>query len=297
MNRLVCAVFMILSLAAQAWERVGADSRMIDAHLRVAAREGARFGIRVAVGDTVTWRTFAVEIPDAWLDELDGRIYAGLSIGHCEGGREAVDSSFTVPLFASDGRVPEMSVKVTHFEGRANVCLGEKYVSFRKDFPIDCSQPVFVDFFTDKKTKVLRRTVRSEVLPMLEMSPFATVDDALNHVAASADPMERVWNYYDTTTMPLGVTVGRGYRLVSVASDGGYDLVLIGSDSSSARVRPLMIKGRLLKSDFRDIYNLDWRDSEGRSVCPDASAKFENNMLTLFFPYWDVSVRFSSKTK
>lgn len=294
--RAVAFIILLLSvLNAAAWERVDSQSSMVDVHLRVEVREGSRFGIRLAEGDTSSWREIAVRIPNAGPDELDNRIYVKLEFLTCtKDGKSVRDSALTVPIFASDVRFPAMSVKLVHYDGFGHMELGERRCDFKCPFPVDSEKELFIDFYNDKRTKVIRRTLRSELLPRLEYSRFASVDEALAYVRASADPMERVWNYYDTTKLPFGVSVPTGYRLVSVAAPYGYDLVLIASDSRIARVKPLMIKGKMMYTDFEGIYNLDWRDSQGASQCRDASAKVENNMLTLFFPFWDVSIRFST---
>lgn len=133
------------------------------------------------------------------------------------------------------------------------------------------------------------------VMEPLAMSPdsggganshFADADVRRSYFARSSDPVEGVWEFFDRSLEETLLRPGGSYRLAVVASSGGYELVYLGGARVMAdKWEAGMCKGRLKRTAFRDIYDVEWLDPSGCRLRGDIKAQFEEpDILLIQFP-------------
>lgn len=129
-------------------------------------------------------------------------------------------------------------------------------------------------------------------------APFATVDSLYAYLAASADPMETLWEYLDRDIDTGEARLGAKYTIATVRSDSGYTIVLAGSeDRLPDSWQPLDIKGFLTETAFAGHYDLLWY-AAGRTIADSeasAATSVEGEVLELTFPMLHSRIRFRRK--
>ncbi|MDE6334715.1 MAG: hypothetical protein K2L77_08740 [Muribaculaceae bacterium] len=297
--RLATILIAMISIIAippiNAWEHIASDSYKFTYHYRVASHPGGRFGIRISDADTTAWRAITVSIPDVDIDDLFNRGEARIIFSHMTPGqKEYTDSVIRIPFTAQDGTFPRLSLRLSSFNENVTLVFGEKTPVYKTIFTIDNSQPIAFDYSHDKKTQVIRNTLRSTHYPPITHSPFADIDSLIAYTAASKDIYEGLWRYYDRSFNTFKVPDEGRYNIATVRTEEGYKIIYLSTDDNiRTRLAQLDIKGHLSESGFRDIFNLDWLDSQGWPADRYASAHFEGNLLTLRFPTLDVTMRFA----
>lgn len=295
MRSAILAVTIVLTLPAAAWDYVGPDSHRITCHYRVAGRPGTSFGIRMTQGDTTFWNAITVKLPDVDVDELFNRTEARIIYTHIgSDGKQHTDSTLRVPFLASGTGYPELSLRISTRDSIAHISFGEKEAVYTASLTIDNSRPIQFCCFKDKKATEIRRTLRATLYPEIEQSKFNDIDSLTQYLAASTDPYEGIWKYYDRSFNTLKVPDTGRYNIATVKSDQGYSILYLSTDDNvPTRLRQLDIKGLLNDSGFDGIYNLDWRDPQGWPTDQYASAQFEGDLLTIRFPALDIMLRFA----
>lgn len=292
---LAAAISITAAPAIKAWEHVAADSYKFTYHYRVDSHPGGRFGIRISDSDTTAWRAITVNIADVDIDDLFNRGEVHISFSHkTSDSKEHTDSVIRIPFIAEDNRFPQLSLRLSSFNEKVTLAFGEKTPVYKTIFTIDNSQPVSLDCTHDKKTHVIRNTLRSTHYPPISHGPFADIDTLAAYTAASNDIYEGIWRYYDRSFNTFKVPDEGRYNIATVKTDEGYQIIYLSTDDNvPTRLAPLDIKGHLSESGFQGIFNLDWLDSQGWPADRCASAQFEGNLLTLRFPTLDVILRFA----
>lgn len=143
-------------------------------------------------------------------------------------------------------------------------------------------------------------TFECDTLPAPFFAPFADVAALRAYLAASRDPNEAEWVYYDRDTDPVRVSTGGDYRLATVSDgQGGYGIYYLGgAETHPGKWRPLQLKGRLAPTGFIDQFDLYWLDAAGESMGRDCSATLAaGNLLTLNFPLYKAVIRYRRTVK
>lgn len=128
-----------------------------------------------------------------------------------------------------------------------------------------------------------------------EKAPFPDTDSLMRRIAASADPLEAVWEYLDRDISVSEAALGGKYTIATVRTHGGYDIVYIdGADNTVFKWRPLDIKGRLADTAFEGHYDLEWLTDARYSADSEANATIGAGMeiIELNFPSLHSRLRF-----
>lgn len=109
----------------------------------------------------------------------------------------------------------------------------------------------------------------------------------------SDDPIEGYWEIFDRTLDEALLKLGGEYKLAIVKNHDRYDIIYLdGARVNGTRWRPGMLKGILTLSSFPGLLNLEWFDSEGKSLSYSITAQTGyNGTLTLQFPYHSSVIR------
>lgn len=114
------------------------------------------------------------------------------------------------------------------------------------------------------------------------MNPLVDVDALEKRLRRSADPIEGIWQIYDRTLDDDYLRVGGEYR-VAIAKGDGYDIIYLdGAKINSAGWQPGMRKGRLKSGAFKDVYDVEWVDSEGETQT-NMKAELDGTLLRIVF--------------
>lgn len=109
----------------------------------------------------------------------------------------------------------------------------------------------------------------------------------------SEDPLEGIWVIFDRTLDESLLRLGGDYKLAIVKNHDRYDIIYLEGARVNGNIwKPGMIKGHLLPTPFSGLYNLRWKDSEGKVLSNSITAQSgEGNTLLLQFPYHSSTIR------
>ncbi len=109
----------------------------------------------------------------------------------------------------------------------------------------------------------------------------------------SEDPLEGIWVIFDRTLDESLLKLGGDYKLAIVKNHDRYDIIYLeGARVNGNAWKPGMTKGHLLPTPFDGLYNLRWKDSEGKVLSNSITAQSgEGNTLLLQFPYHSSTIR------
>lgn len=178
----------------------------------------------------------------------------------------------------------------------AALCLGGKEIAER--IPVDFRhiQPGAIGYECTHPLDELVNTVHATELKVLEPSHITEIEELKDHIARSTDPSEAFWTYLDRDIPPASASLGGFYTLATVKEpDGSYSVIYIdGASAASTAWKPMMLKGRLHPTIFKDHYNLEWIQPSGTVLDTDTSADIilDGTVLRLNFPLNNASVRF-----
>lgn len=142
--------------------------------------------------------------------------------------------------------------------------------------------PLIVEYETDM-AKILTTKYNSQYLKQ--------------YLEKSNDKIEGYWKYLDRNNDPLRARPGGYYRLAIVKENEEY-LILYVSDAevNADEWNTGMLKGRLKPTIFKDHYDLVWYDADMKIMDKDIHAFIvENSILTLEFPIYKTTLRFSKE--
>ncbi len=112
-------------------------------------------------------------------------------------------------------------------------------------------------------------------------------------IEESDDPIEGYWEIFDRTLDEALLKLGGEYKLAIVKNHDRYDIIYLdGARVNGSRWQSGMLKGILTPSSFPGLLNLEWFDSEGKSLFYSITAQTGyNGTLTLQFPYHSSVIR------
>lgn len=110
-------------------------------------------------------------------------------------------------------------------------------------------------------------------------------------------PHEGFWSYLDRNLDNSKLKLGGRYELAIIETDEGYDIIYVdGAKINGSKWKTGMIKGKLIKTNFQEQYNLIWYDANMLPFSLDVYGQFnDNNILELKFPIQKSVLRFSKK--
>ncbi|MDE6697354.1 MAG: LysE family translocator [Muribaculaceae bacterium] len=119
----------------------------------------------------------------------------------------------------------------------------------------------------------------------------------LNSSGNAGLKLSGIYFLYDYEQDDSFAVIGGSYRLaVEPAEEAGFfDLYYMdGAKANSSLWRFGMKKGRMCPTPFANIFDVEWRDSEGAWMLNDVQAEYDPllHTLTVKFPYQNTSMRF-----
>lgn len=125
-----------------------------------------------------------------------------------------------------------------------------------------------------------------------EISEFGNPDVLASYLSRSTAPMEGIWKVYDRVLEEDQLRMGGEYMVAMIATPSGYDLhYLSGAIVMANTWRPGMLKGRLVKSGFENVYDVEWLDATGTLLPGEIKASYESPILTILFPHQSSTLR------
>lgn len=122
-----------------------------------------------------------------------------------------------------------------------------------------------------------------------------TFDSLCARFAASGDPLEGFWEYFDRRNDPDYARRGGRYVIAVVAENAGYTVLYVdGAEVNRSAWRSCMRKGRLSPTVFSGQYDLEWIDAMMEPVESEMNARIEHDaLLVMEFPLLKSRLRFS----
>ena len=149
------------------------------------------------------------------------------------------------------------------------------------------------------KTAVERFIIKHEQDPAAVLNTAWTENRIAKHIAKSSDPNEGIWQYLDRIIDEKQLKLGGRYKLALIATPSGYDIIYIsGAEVNTSKWQTGMIKGRLIKTQFPNHYDLIWYDALFAPFSNDVNATIENSSIITFnFPVHKTQLRFAKQQK
>lgn len=136
--------------------------------------------------------------------------------------------------------------------------------------------------------------------PVRSRRDFITDPDILaSYMIRSTDPVEGIWEMFDRSLDEDFLRPGGKYQLLAVADYNGYDMIYLdGATKNPALWKRGMIKARLERTSFNNIYNMVWYDVEGHPVESECIAEISTpGLLAVQLPYLSSSFRLRKVNK
>lgn len=115
----------------------------------------------------------------------------------------------------------------------------------------------------------------------------------LNDPNRRKSSLEGKWMVFDRTLEESLLKMGGNYQLGLIKE--GKDYVVIYLDGATINKSEWIsgkIKGRLIATPFKDVFDVEWIDAEGEILSKDIKAQIEDNdILTIQFPYHSSQLR------
>lgn len=292
MNRNVLfSACLVAALASEAqWIELAPAVDWLSLHHRVEASPNASFGIDIAQGDTILWSRFEVEMPSLWADDVAGSMDVKVNFYN----ENVLESTNFVAIFPEKAKSTDISMKIMGSPQNAAIEIGVNRAAFIQPLVLADSVPLFVRFHASEKAKSLRKEHNFMPKADMQSSDFKSIDELKNYLRSSKDPNEGMWIFYDRTTAPLLASPNGEYVLATVKTAGGYHIVYIDDRQKiPSRWKPLTIKGFIKDSEIPGVFDALWIDREGAPVNVPISAVVDGAFLTINFPYYKTSLRFS----
>ncbi len=153
---------------------------------------------------------------------------------------------------------------------------------------------ILISDITYQPHSYLVPTYSTRLLPQHTTPNPTAITEQINQIIEdSDDPIEGYWEIFDRTLDEALLKLGGEYKLAIVKNHDRYDIVYLdGARVNGSRWKSGMLKGILTPSSFPGLLNLEWFDSEGKSLSYSITAQTGyNGTLTLQFPYHSSVIR------
>lgn len=120
-----------------------------------------------------------------------------------------------------------------------------------------------------------------------EMSPWTDSQLLKEYLEQTPDPIEGYWQILDRTLEESLLRKGGDYKFAIVRALDGYDLIYLeGAMVNADAWHPGMIKAHLSPTGVEGIWNVEWTDSEFRTLKYEVKAQLEEGpTIRIQFPY------------
>lgn len=176
----------------------------------------------------------------------------------------------------------------------ALLSVGVRSASAEIPVAFDIAARGCIEAVAPSNAQILRDDFSVTYLPDPQLAPFASVDDLCQYLAASTDPAEGLWTYFDRVTASGISAIGGYYTIATVARPDSSDYIIIyiaGAESNAHLWQPLQIKGTLTPATFPGAFDLCWIQPSLAPITFEASATIDGDLLSLAFPHWKTSMR------
>lgn len=254
-------------------------------HLRVALPEKADrvFSLEwQQPGDSLRCfarvRTCERDLPEGWDPE------ASVTIGHRCGDTETIDREDIIIVnraFHNDG----YSLRLSAGPGGCILEWGNTRADGSAVVPFPADGPVRITASADTDARPVRNDLRGRFMTPRRRAPFESERQLYDHLRASRDPREGLWQLFDSDTEPKKARVGGNYVLATANAGDGEFVIIYISGAENGNWQPLDIKGRFSRGIYDASYVMEWIDADGRLLDRGTGLNFEGDLLSLFFPY------------
>lgn len=189
------------------------------------------------------------------------------------------------------------SVILTAQSDYASVSLGGKKLTKTIEIPFERKTPGAIGYRSEKALEELQNEVLMLPSSPVEWAEFESIEALEEYLRSSTDGYEGLWMYLDRDTEPTKAHLGGRYALATISDgNGGYKIVYLdGANAQETIWQPLMIKGHLRPTVFRDHFDLKWLDAAGDPVLDEGNATYEieGMALKITLPLHKATLRFS----
>lgn len=226
-------------------------------------------------------------------DFLDKR-YARVTVGYNNNGADSVIVS-TQLFDGIDMAIGYNSILIEWRNGMSKVFVGDKEYSYVTNIQVEDGNMGYCGIITNENLSVQSMSVASYPDVSRQIQTEWTPDKLDEYFKASQDSIEGYWEYLDRDCNDKKALVGGRYKLALVRESGYYKMLYVsGAKTNAKQWKCGMVKGMLHQTIFQNHYDLIWCDSMFEHIKRDAHADItENAILTLWFPIYDTSIRFS----
>lgn len=208
----------------------------------------------------------------------------------------AGDSIYQVHDFADLHDPQELGLSAVLDVSPAGALLSVGVRSAAAEIPVafDIAARGVIEAAAPSNAQILRDDFTVSYLPDPQQAPFASVNDLCQYLAASTDPAEGLWTYFDRVTVSGISAIGGYYTIATVARPDSSDYIIIyiaGAESNAHLWQPLQIKGTLTPATFPGAFDLCWIQPSLAPITFEASATIDGDLLSLAFPHWKTSMR------
>lgn len=127
-----------------------------------------------------------------------------------------------------------------------------------------------------------------------ELSYLANPDVLDSYLLRSTNPIEGMWEMYDRTMEENMLRPGGDYQLAIVGdADGGYQILYqSGATKNKQQWERGAIKGKLTPTSTENLFDVEWRDADGKPLQTEIKAEFQSpDFLNFTLPYLSSSFR------
>lgn len=229
-------------------------------------------------------------------DFLDRR-YVRLIIGRIENGNEFIYSSRCYESGFNLG-VGENSILIQSKDNEISVYAGNDKLKLIETIGVNV--PVGkCGVASVGETQIAMVVIETEQDKASALHTIWTIDSINDYLSSSTDPIEGYWKYLDRDNNPEWAKLGGNYTIALVKEDNGYLILYIdGAIVNQGNWQQFMLKGILKKTIFKNHFDLVWYDAMCDAIDYEIYAEISHNaILTLSFPLYKTSVRFSKIPK
>lgn len=226
-------------------------------------------------------------------DFLDKR-YAQVTVGYNKNGTDSVIVS-TQLYEGVNMATGYNSILMEWRNGVSKIFVGGKGYIYVSSIPVEDGNKGCCGIVTNEKLSVQSMSVVSYPDVPRQIQTEWSTDKLDEYFKTSQDSIEGYWEYLDRDCNDKKARVGGRYKLALIKESDHYKILYVsGAQTNAQQWKCGMVKGVLHQTIFQNHYDLNWCDSMFEHIKRDAHADItENAILTLWFPVYDTSIRFS----
>lgn len=194
----------------------------------------------------------------------------------------------------------ENSIQLSDSDQNISIALGDRKLITLHTPEIKFDQCKYVGLIVYPATKIYTRRISLTYTPN-HANRLTTKWDTQSinrHLSKSLDSLEGYYTYLDRNFDEDLLRLGGKYTVALIKNHQGYDLIYIeGADINQHQWHTGMIKATLKPTKFQKVFAMTWYDSQMLPLSKDVIVQFDNNTMTINFPYQKSSLRLSKIQK